>query len=222
MRPGDVFWEAMPVWRGRAVFCLASGPSLADTDFGLLRDAQRRGAIMLAVNSSVDTCRESGLEPDALIFTDTGWYENNRGLILGFPGLVFTFSRRAKADLGPRVMRVQNEHKAEFSVGSGPMKDGRSSGHRAVSLAILGAGNPVGMLGYDMKAADDGRTHCHRRYTHITNGETLREFRDGFDGWAAAATRAGVTVVNATPGSALTEFPMVDLVEFVGGIACAA
>jgi hypothetical protein len=73
----------------------------------------------------------------------------------------------------------------------------------------MGAARIV-LLGFDMRIAD-GRSHCHDDYESRDPNLYETDFRPAFEGWNAAAFRAGVEVVNATPGSALTEFAVVDL-----------
>lgn len=218
MDRGREFTNPGTPWAGRTVFCLASGPSLgvmSDAEWEQIVAAQKHGAVVLAVNSSVKTARANGCEPDALIFTDTNWFEDNEALVRGFPGRVFTLSRFAKAAAADKLERIDNITRPDFSVGDGILRDGRSTGHRAVALAVLCGARRVVMLGYDMRVdPESNRSHCHDDYQHTEQPWAYaQEFVPAFRGWHRSALDVGCEIVNATPGSALAEFPMVELAE---------
>lgn len=198
-------------WLGKTVVCLGSGYSLGGTDWlKLILMQLENGVKILSVNSSIKTSRLGGVEPDAIIFTDNNWYEDNEKLIKDFKGMKFTLSRRAK-EAYPDLIRLDNIHKSNFSVGDGVLRDGRSTGHRAVSLAILCGGKKVVLLGYDMQIDPvSGRSHCHDDYQMTENDKSYRnEFLPSFVGWNQDAREIGVEIINCTPGSALKEFPCV-------------
>jgi hypothetical protein len=202
------YWSPEPLFAGKTIFCLASGPSLTAEVC-----ARIRGRRSIAVNSS------AALAPFAsvLFFTDSGWYEPRRDLVANWAGLVISMSRTAKGELPDKVKRVQGQGDPQalpgFSRGPGVIQQGRSSGHTAVSLAIALGASRVVLLGYDMRFVE-GREHFHGEYKGPRDvGIYEREFLPGFAGWKEAAAAVGVEVVNATPGSALKEFPFMSLDE---------
>lgn len=219
------FWPVEPIFAGRTVFCLASGPSLT-------REVaeQVRGYPIIVVNSSCTVAPWASV----LYFTDSSWYEPRRDLVQQWPGLVVSMSRTAKIELPDKVKRIQTvgdpDLQSEFPpVGSSLVRQGRSSGHTAISLAIAMGASKVVLLGYDCRVVG-GREHCHDEYLvggrrdYATEKEDPRwnnkreystVFVRGYDGWMAAAARAGATILNATPGSAIQEFPFVDLDEIL-------
>lgn len=74
----------------------------------------------------------------------------------------------------------------------------------------------IALVGFDMRIVD-GREHHHVEYGGPRDtGIYDREFVPAFAGWNADALKAGVEIVNCTPGSAVTEFPFADLDEVVG------
>lgn len=197
-------WTPPPLWRGQAAFVMASGPSMTR------EIADRvRGANAIAVNSTIK------IAPWAPVwfFTDTASYEANRAALDAYRGTIVTMCKRAKADHPERVARVKGEWMPGFPpAGSQTVRQGRSSGHTAVSLAVSLGASLVVLLGFDMRVVDD-REHHHDDYAGTDRDPTIyeREFIPGFRGWREDAARAGVIIVNATPGSALAEFPSVDL-----------
>ncbi|MCW5695785.1 MAG: hypothetical protein KIS96_03510 [Bauldia sp.] len=225
MRPEEDFWTPEPIFDGKRVFVLASGPSLTPEVCEVVR-----GEPAIVVNSS---CRAAAWA-DVLFFTDSGWFEHidngrnlavfadgvpRRRVVEEWPGLVVSMSRRAKLALPAKVKRVKGEMRPDFPRRGAPViRQGRSSGQTAIALAIAMGAREVILLGFDMRLVD-GREHHHDDYRGKPRDLTVygSAFVPAFGanpnmpGWNQAALDAGVTVLNATPGSALMEFPMVEL-----------
>lgn len=229
IRPWEnVLWTPEPLFLGGTVFCIASGPSLTQSDCDKIK-----GRKSIVVNSS---CRFAPWA-DVLYFTDQGWYMDRRELVKNWPGLVVTMARIAKRELDdpsvnktgvPRILRIKGCGDPGFPprlpgmpirlgfppVGSPEIQQGRTSGHTAVSLAIAMGANRVVLLGYDMQIVA-GREHCHDEYTGPRDLSLYDSegYKKGFFGWNEAARNSGVQILNATHGSAVTEFPFVELDE---------
>jgi len=208
---GHEFWRPEALFAGETVFVVGGGPSLRGFDFRCLR-----GRRVIAVNAS-------GFDvpwADVLVFHDYEWFAHpaNRQLIDAWSGLVVTFSRRAKAAAPDRVRRVDCIHRPSFPLAHVPIRVGHCSGQSAVSLAITMRAKRVVLLGFDMRANAKGQTHYHKDrplYDAAHAAKTAPVYAESFlpawKGWHADAHSVGCDVVNATPGSALTEFPAVDL-----------
>jgi len=90
---------------------------------------------------------------------------------------------------------------------------GGNSGYQAVALAVHFGAARIVLLGYDMRN-DGKRTHWHGNHVRLGNPIPTK-FRD----WLAhfellkCQLPKGVTVINATPDSALRCFPMMSLRE---------
>lgn len=225
------FWTPEAIFLGETVFCLASGPSLTQEVADKIR-----GHRAIAVNSS---CRLAPFA-DVLYFTDSGWYADRKDLVRDWPGLVVSMSKQAKRELDdpeirprhlpPRVLRIKGYGAPPFPplwlgypgfppLGHPEVQQGRNSGNTAVSLAIAMGAKTVAMVGYDCRLID-GREHFHSEYKGPRDLSLYdNEFKNAFDGWNAAAIASGVSVVNCTPDSAITEFPFADLDEV---LSCAA
>ncbi len=222
------FWTPEPLHAGRTVVCLASGPSLT-------LDIVRRctGQAVITVNSSAYACVEAGITDATLYFTDSGWYTHRRDLVANWPGLVVSMSRTAKREMPDKVKRVKGVGSPPFpprqngrpgfpALGSSEIQQGRNSGNTAVSLAIAMGACRVLLVGYDCKVVN-GREHFHPNEGDYAGPRDLGlyddEYKRAFAGWREAAEASGVDILNATPGSAITEFEMVDLNE---ALACTA
>lgn len=182
---------------------LGSGPSLT----GERLDALSRERV-IAVNGA---CRAAPAA-DILFFSDLGWFRSHEAEVNAWPQLAVTSSERRVA-WPPNVRRVCGDRSGRHFPprGSGYIKWGPSSGHRAVATALMLGARWIGLLGFDMREVG-GRTHFHNEYRN--DPSRYRDlFVPGFRGWRQAAEEAGTEIVNLTQGSALTEFPMATLDE---------
>jgi len=222
------YWSPEPIFSGQTVVCIASGPSLTAEVCERIRVAREQGRCrVIVVNSS---CR---LAPwaDVLFFTDSGWYADRKELVREWPGLVVSMSRLAKRELDDptvnrsgkaRILRIVGVGAPPFPPRQngvpkfpplGQVQQGRNSGNTAVALAISMGAAVVPLVGYDCRLVN-GREHFHQEYVGPRDlGLYDREFLHAFDGWNEAALASGVRILNATPDSAIKEFPFVDLDE---------
>lgn len=202
---GYELWDPEPILAGKKVFLLAGGPSLTPDVAARLRNRCR-----IAINSSCLIAPDA----DVLFFTDNGWYDNHAAIVRDWPGIVVTLSIGAKRALPDKLRRFSVRWMEGFPrPGDVDIKMGRSSGHTAISVAYAMGCRDVVLVGYDMRVVD-GREHHHTDYLdgHPRDlNQYERDFLPAFKGWNAAAEAVGLRVRNATPGSALHEFPMVDL-----------
>lgn len=207
------YWTPDQVFAGETVFCLASGPSLTQEIVDKIR-----GPRTIVVNTSVNLAPWA----DVLFFTDSGWYEPRRELVANFAGLVISMSATAKRELPDKVKRVQGIGDPQGGcfpkLGSPGVRQGRSSGHTAVGLAIALGASRVILVGYDMRMVG-GREHHHSEYSGPRDlDQYAREFVPAFNGWNEDAHKVGVKILNATPLSAVREFPMVNLEEVLNAV----
>ena len=201
-----VFWTPEPLWAGQTAFLLGGGPSLAKVDLRRLS-----GHSVMAINSSAKPAMAAGLDEDGvLFFMDNGWWRDHRSLCEAWRGPVVTLSRAAKREAPELVRRLDTTtpQPAFPPAGAPAVRWGRSSGHLAISLAIAMGAARIVLLGYDMRLVD-GRSHHHDDYSRRTHPDVFADFLAHFEGWDGEAKAAGVEILNATPDSALTEFPMV-------------
>lgn len=199
---GHEFWVPEPLWQGHRAFILGGGPSLRGFDYRRLGSFGK----VLAINSALSACPQA----DALYFTDHSWLESRVDQVEQFQGLVISASRQAKAEYPELIKRVPLALNAQLATAAPILRMGRSSGQTAISVAIALGADPVILLGYDMRIVE-GRSHHHDEYGTTEDRLFSKDFLPPFRGWQAAAQRAGKTVMNATPGSALLEFPAVEL-----------
>jgi hypothetical protein len=91
---------------------------------------------------------------------------------------------------------------------------GDNSGFQAINLAILFASPYIVLVGFDMSYKDKGHffgDHPEGLFRQTEYEKFIRHFDK------AAELLEGVTIINATPGSAMHSFPMMSLEEAISG-----
>jgi hypothetical protein len=224
----EIIWKPEPIFNRESVFVVASGPSLTQEIANKLG-----GRRVIAVNSSAKLLPFA----DVLYFTDSGWYDTNREFVKAWPGLIVSMSRQAKRELDdpavnpgpPRVLRVKGIGDPNWPprlpgmpkrLGFPPLGtlwQGRNSGNTAVSLAIAMGATRVYLVAFDCRVVN-GREHFHSEYKGPRDLSLYdNEFKVAFNGWNEAALNSGVEIFNCTDGSAITEFPFIDLEDLLNG-----
>ena len=203
-------WSAPRLWPGWDFACLGGGPSLTQGQVDSLRDRAR----VIAVNDAYRLAPWA----DVLYACDWRWWRKHDG-VADFPGLKVTLSNaRGHLDAWPEIKVLENTGTDGLETAPTGLRTGRNGGYQAINLALhLGAARVL-LLGYDMKAAGDGRTHWFGDHQDWPTKATIFEnlFLPNFAGLAAPLRQAGVEVINCTPGSALTVFPALSLEAALG------
>lgn len=208
------YWVPPPIWAGQGAHVIASGPGATQAVIDGLR---RRNVIV--VNSTVFSASWAPVwffQDSAVPFLNRSGVPrvsrdglNVPEFVKAFAGLAVTSNRRVK-ELLPCVRLVKAPSMNRFPApGSPEIRSGRCSGQTAISLAVALGATRIALHGFDMRFVE-GREHHHREYEGRLRNVTVydQKFLPAFAGWHAQALQAGVSIVNATPGSALREFPM--------------
>ncbi len=197
----------------------ATGPSLTP------EVAQAcRGVNVIAVNDAYRLFPRA----DVLYACDARWWDVHGGCP-EFPGEKWSshgVSGRIRHNDKTEVARkygltlVAGRDQAGFSFEPGVIHYGSSSGFQAVNLALLMGARRIVLVGFDMRVVpveDRGVTKQMRHFfgdhpAPLRNAASYRNFIKPFE-VAAKTLPKGIQILNATPGSALTCFPMVSLHE---------
>lgn len=179
---------------------LGGGPSLKSVDVDRLR-----GSRVIAVNNAY----KLGDWIDVLFYGDCHWLQPNKHAMQNWPGLKVTVCEGHAGKLDIKVLSRRRAMQG-LSTQPGTLTWNLSSGACAINLAFLFGVKRIVLLGFDMRKVD-GEPNWHHDYgPRSPNHDPYKRFLRPFPAIAEALKRHHVEVVNATPESALTVFPIVD------------
>jgi hypothetical protein len=119
------------------------------------------------------------------------------------------------------ILRNANGTMHGFGLSADPraLITGRNSGFQALEVAILTGAKTVILLGFDGRPTTDGRTHWSGGHPIPTPSDAYMHYRKSFSEAEVAIKAAGVSVVNASPDSAIDSFPKMALEEALADCA---
>lgn len=181
---------------------MASGPSLTEDQVGLCREA---GLVLIGCN---DAYR---LKPtiDVLYAADQRWITHHAPAWNVIPKS-HKFTPLQKGFKYPDDWTLlRGEDGKGLSLDRERINWGTTAGFALINIAVLLGIRTMVLLGFDYH---HGRDHWFGRHPGVMDHNSdFTMYSKKFDGVTADLERLGVTVVNATPGSAITTFPMMDL-----------
>jgi hypothetical protein len=186
------------------VIC-ASGPSMASVDLDLLR--RFRSWQVMAVNCTFRLVPWAA----AMYAGDLQWWERYGAETAAFAGEKWTWD--GMAAVRHKLRRVARRDGKGLCRARGAVNSGGNSGYQAVNLAYHFGARQIVLLGFDMHRNEGG--HWHGEHEGMLSAPALHmlAWRREFEPLALDLRHAGVQVLNATEGTALTCFPMVPLAE---------
>lgn len=145
---------------------------------------------------------------------DGAWWRKAQGAA-GFKGLKLSADRATCA----RLAEVHHVAVAEgcddiITEVPGHVGAGGNSGFQALNLAVQFGARTIILVGFDMHIG--AGVHWHGKHPPGLNNPgpaTVARWRAKLDAQAARVAALGVTVLNASPGSALTAYPKMTLEE---------
>lgn len=193
-----------PVFLGQTVIIVGGGPSLTLCDAAKVNRARLAGRCrVLAVNDAVYAVRA-----DWLHGCDLKWWRWHVSDLAGFDGF------RTSVEATPPEWDVGQLHETGvtgFDTRPGCIRTGGCGVYQGIHIAIHAGARRVILLGVDMKRGPAGETHWHGGHPTPTTVDYAETLIPRFTTLLPAIAEHGVEVVNATPGSALLTFPLVDL-----------
>jgi hypothetical protein len=194
-----------PDWRGATCIIVGSGPSAADAP---LAPGSHR---CIAINNSWRLVPWA----DALYATDYAWWEREAG-VPEFGGLKISQDCRLKdrPAWGIRTVTVWTSQDQLLITTPGEIGWGGNSGFAAINLAVQFGAKRIVLVGFDMRI--DRGMHWHGKHGPGLNNpsqDSVRRWRRVIDEQAPILAALGVEMVNASPISALTAYPKMDLRE---------
>jgi len=211
------YWPAPRLWDGQTVAILAGGPSLTHEQVESVRRAAH--VRVIAINDSYQLAPWA----DLFWFCDLRWWSWHidraawRDVLDradAGDAIVATLENRELHEKFPYVRHLRNSGRDGIEPARDAIRHGSNGGYQALMMAMkLGAARVL-LLGYDLRLADDGRTHWHAGHPIVSPATVYSNLMvPAYERAAPEIARAGVRVVNCTPGSALKAFPTQSIEE---------
>lgn len=195
-----------PDWKGEACAIIASGPSAKNANIGLIKGRMR----IIAIKKSVELAPFA----DVVYGCDGPWWRSVQGLPK-FKGVKLAFEPTVcGSEWGIRKIEIKNPAKDDLLFGTiGHIGAAGNSGFQALNLALQFGADRVLLVGFDMRG--DSGPHWYGRNNWMqaanpTDGVYARWVRAMHAAAPVIAAR-GVSVVNASPISALECFPKMSI-----------
>lgn len=202
-------------WAGETVAILATGPSLTQADVDACR-----GLRVIAVNDAFRLAPWA----DCLYATDVSWWLTHQQTAPLFAGpkwsvdhVTWDASRRERF---PHVQRLANTGVTGIDTDPTGLRHGGNSGYAALNLAVHYGAARILLLGYDLQHGDDGRTHFFGNHPgSLNNRSPYHQYLANFATTVAPLRALGIDVVNCSPRSALSCFPLARLHDALAKVA---
>ena len=205
-----------PQWQGQPCFVLATGPSLTSEVVHKIRMARMEYQWnALLINDAYKLAPWA----DALYAADNGWWGTHGDCFRGqkwacHQDIEGNSKLHLVEKLGLNLVRSKDGD--TFSTDQSVIHHGSNSGFQAINLAMHFGCKFIVLVGFDMRIVD-GNAHFFGRHPDpLGNGDdrTYSNFASAFHA-ASKSLPEGVTILNATPNSALKCFPMVSIGEAI-------
>lgn len=199
------FSRVTRAWEGRTVVCIATGPSLSADQLEAVRTFP-----CIAVNDAYEAAPWAAV----VYFADEKWWRWKKDL----PSWAAFAGQRCSIDCGKvfgekavHVLQNAKDLYVGLSTDPGSIVTGSNSGYQAINIATLAGASRVILIGYDCRSIA-GKDHYFGAHPDGSM-PPYAAIKSRFALIVEPARAMGCEVLNATPGSAIECFPMVDLAE---------
>lgn len=198
-------WSVPKIWPDSTVFIVGGGPSLKTQDLTPIHSSRCIGVnFSFMLGAWIDVCW----------WGDARWGEENSQALHKFGGL--------KVNCCTTIANVKGSFRLRrgksYGIDMRPthVAWNNNSGASAINLAYHLGAKRIVLLGFDMKFGENMENNWHTLHKKMKS--TLKRpwnpyprFLHGFNNIKEDAEKIGLEILNATPNSALTLFPMVTL-----------
>ncbi len=188
----------------RWVIC-ASGPSMIYTDVAHLR--RFRSWRVMVINNTWELIPWAHV----LYACDFQWWARYGTAAEAFAGQKWTLSSAAQLRYG--INRIERGQGAGLCTEPGHINTGGNGGYQAINLAWHMGAKRIVLLGYDMHRKNGGHWHGEHEGMLSAPESHINAWRRNFEPLANDMAKAGVSVINATTGTALECFERMPMVE---------
>lgn len=190
-------WPTVPrLWPESTIVCIGGGPSLTREDVAHCEGRAR----VIVINDA------HRLAPwaDVLYAADAKWWNYYQG-VPSFVGPKYSLQRDATR-WGVEVLHNTGQRGLELDPAG--LRTGQNSGYQAINLAVHLGARRILLLGYDMHAESEARSHWFGAHPErIRSSVPFALYLALFPTILQPLAQLGVTVVNCSRETALTIFP---------------
>lgn len=200
-----------PIWTGKTACIIGGGPSFTLKQNRLLARARLQPSSrfrVIAVNDAV----YGAWWADWLHACDTPWWQDHIQNVHTFPGIKTTLAEDVPE---PWVTGyLENTGLQGFDPDPSRCRTGANGVFQAIHIAIHAGAKKVVLVGVDMKEGPKGEKHWfgdHPGRQGFMKVDYASSMIPHFATLLPAMAERGVECFNASPGSALTTFPAIEL-----------
>jgi hypothetical protein len=228
-------WSAPSIWEGGECIILAGGSSvpyqfsvpenIIQAVMDKVEKPSAYSPFLKPIHNKhiigINNAYQIGNWIDVIFFGDCAWYLTHQQLLSQFSGLKVTCckrfaNKRKEYCAGIKYLEKDKSHKKGISRDKEKVSWNSNSGGAAISLAVHFGVKRIILLGFDMRLNHGKRSHWHG--SHGKDGKARRSLPfprhlKGFPFIAEDAKTMGVEILNASPDSAITEFPKVNIMD---------
>ncbi len=228
-----MIWKPPKIWNGGAAFILGGGSSLF-REFGvpdsLIEDVWAKRKSIKEISPylaplqdkhviAINTAYKLGTFPDFLFFGDKQWWLNYQNQIKNYPAIKISCAAYfgTHKETGVRYMAKNNKRVHGITRKEGFVSWNHNSGAASISLAYQLGAKRIILLGFDMKFGNTQKSHWHSDYikgNKIPRPPFKRHLL-GFHQIKKDAKALGIEILNASQDSAIREFPIVRVKEYL-------
>lgn len=192
-------YEPVPrLFPGGTIVCIGSGPSLTRDDVDYARD---HATALVAVNDAVRYAPTAA----ALMASDAAWWVAREG-VPDFVGLRYCLENVPSRI--PGVSTLRNTGIEGLETDPTGLRTGRNSGYAAINLAVHLGASRILLLGYDMHAPSERRSHFFGAHSFPLRGNSdYAMFRRFYEYIVEPMKALNVDVVNCSRETELATFP---------------
>lgn len=222
-------WKPIKIWDDSECWIIGGGHSIAN-EFGVPESVKPKfphqypefGEYLKAIHAkktiAVNNSMFLGDWIDVLFFGDKSWWTHHHFQIINFSGLITTCSPEFKNGFKHIKCIPKNKSKRDGMTLDAPLISwNHNSGFAAINLAYHLGAKRIILLGFDMnRCPNTNNIHWHAGHVEkgVNRGKenskqpspVFKRHVRGEKDIARDAKKAGIEIINASPGSRLTAF----------------
>lgn len=190
------------MWEDKTVVIIGGGPSLTQDQVDYVKGKAR----LIGINDAYRVAPEIAI----LYACDLKWWNWHHEKTVGLQCLKVTPDKEAAAKYKDLIY-IEGAHEKGLSLDPAKIHYGKNGGYQAINLAAHLGANKIILIGFDQRFP---KNQSHWFGDHPDNVRSV--YTNWTGDWKSIVEplkRLNIEVINCTPGSALTVFPMAELKE---------